>query len=318
MFGFLPFRKLYSKGYFGFREIMAGSLRSKTAIAVEESILLKLRRQDYEKYLKDFEAKREEYIISNMLQHVRPEVVEEILPKLRSVFNSAEIMSFDKGESIICEGEFSNSLYFLVSGEAMVSKDVRIDVPKKFLSNENKGDFVKQMKVNLHKLVKNTFLGEIEPLLSKKNREFAYEAILNNTVLVKFDSTAFLKVVSESVAYEREMIMSAKYKYSTTMESYLSQKNTLVKSYFKQFEELDHRKKEKNVANLLKNEGTYQQNELYELFKREGAFFRDSFERLEGFDEFESRYDPKRSSIHRHKIKSNQEANTADNRIKRK
>ena len=174
MFGFLPFRKLYSKGYFGFREIMAGSLRSKTAIAVEESILLKLRRQDYEKYLKDFEAKREEYIISNMLQHVRPEVVEEILPKLRSVFNSAEIMSFDKGESIICEGEFSNSLYFLVSGEAMVSKDVRIDVPKKFLSNENKGDFVKQMKVNLHKLVKNTFLGEIEPLLSKKNREFAY------------------------------------------------------------------------------------------------------------------------------------------------
>ena len=54
MFGFLPFRKLYSKGYFGFREIMGGSLRSKTAIAVEESILLKLRRQDYDKYLKDF------------------------------------------------------------------------------------------------------------------------------------------------------------------------------------------------------------------------------------------------------------------------
>lgn len=76
MFGFLPFRKLYSKGYFGFREIMSGSLRSKTAIALEESLLLKLRRQDYEKYLKDFEAKREEYIISNMLQHVRPEVVE--------------------------------------------------------------------------------------------------------------------------------------------------------------------------------------------------------------------------------------------------
>lgn len=47
--------------------------------------------------------------------------------------------------------------------------------------------------------------------------------------------------------------MSAKYKYSTTMETYLTQKNTLVKSYFHQFEELDHRKKEKNVANLLKN-----------------------------------------------------------------
>lgn len=61
-----------------------------------------------------------------MLSHVRAEVVEEIMPKLRSVFNSAEIMSFDKGESIIKEGEFSNNLYFLVSGEAMVSKDVKI------------------------------------------------------------------------------------------------------------------------------------------------------------------------------------------------
>jgi hypothetical protein len=47
--------------------------------------------------------------------------------------------------------------------------------------------------------------------------------------------------------------MSSKYKYSTTMEVYLRQKNSLVKSYFSQFEELDQKKKEKNVTNLLKN-----------------------------------------------------------------
>lgn len=37
------------------------------------------------------------------------------------------------------------------------------------------------------------------------------------------------------------------------MEAYLSQKNMIIKSYFHQVEELDHRKKEKNVAVLLKN-----------------------------------------------------------------
>ncbi len=36
------------------------------------------------------------------------------------------------------------------------------------MSNENKGNFVKEIKVNLHKIVKNSFIGQIEPLLSKK------------------------------------------------------------------------------------------------------------------------------------------------------
>ena len=67
------------------------------------------------------------------------------------------------------------------------------------------------------------------------------------------------------------------------MEAYMTQRNNIIKSYVQQCEELDHRKKEKNVTNLLKNDGNFKQNELYELFKREGAFFRDSFERLEGF-----------------------------------
>lgn len=33
---------------------MGGCLRTKTAIATEECILLKLRKQDYDKYLKEF------------------------------------------------------------------------------------------------------------------------------------------------------------------------------------------------------------------------------------------------------------------------
>jgi CRP-like cAMP-binding protein len=73
--------------------------------------------------------------MSNMLINLRSDIIEEILPKLRGIFNSAEIMSYDKGEVIIQENEFSNSLYFLIFGEVVVSKDVKISVPKKYLSN---------------------------------------------------------------------------------------------------------------------------------------------------------------------------------------
>lgn len=58
---------------------------------------------------------------------------------------------------------------------------------------------------------------------------------------------------------------------------------------------------------MLNNEPNFKQNGLYELFKREGAFYRDTFERLEGFEDFQTKYDPKRSTIHRHKINSNSE-----------
>jgi hypothetical protein len=47
------------------------------------------------------------------------------------------------------------------------------------------------------------------------------------------------------------------------MKTYMSQRNNIIKSYFQQCEELDHRKKEKNVTNLLKNDGNFKQNELY-------------------------------------------------------
>jgi len=84
----------------------------------------------------------------------------------------------------------------------------------------------------------------------------------------------------------------------------MRQKAQILKSYMTQFEQFDHKKKEKNIAGLLNNDSNFKQNGLYELFKREGAFYRDTFERLEGFEDFQAKYDPKRSSIHRHKIKS--------------
>jgi hypothetical protein len=41
----------------------------------------------------------------------------------------------------------------------MVSKTVKIDVPKKYLENENKGDLIKEMELNLHKVIRNTLFG---------------------------------------------------------------------------------------------------------------------------------------------------------------
>jgi hypothetical protein len=59
------------------------------------------------------------------------------------------------------------------------------------------------MEINLHKVVRNTLLGEIEPLLSKKHRELSFHACVNGTVAIKFDSSAFIKVAGESASYER-------------------------------------------------------------------------------------------------------------------
>jgi hypothetical protein len=50
-------------------------MRTKSAIVVEETLLLKLRRQDFDKYLKEFEEKREQYIMGNMLLNTRLEIV---------------------------------------------------------------------------------------------------------------------------------------------------------------------------------------------------------------------------------------------------
>ena len=112
---------------------------------------------------------------------------------------------------------------------------MKIEVPKKFLSNENLKDVVKEVTVKLHKLVKNSFVGEIEPLMSMKTREFTCVATLNETILLKLDSATFLKSVGESPLYERELSFSVKHKYSVASDTFLKQKSEIIKSYFNQF-----------------------------------------------------------------------------------
>ena len=53
--------------------------------------------------------------------------------------------------------------------------------------------------------------------------------------LLKLDSTAFLKTVSESSSYERELILAAKHKFSVSSDYYFKQKNQIMNSYLKQF-----------------------------------------------------------------------------------
>lgn len=59
------------------------------AIATEDSILLKLKRQNFDKYLKDFEENREFFMMNSILAGAKPEIIEEIVPKLPTALNSA-------------------------------------------------------------------------------------------------------------------------------------------------------------------------------------------------------------------------------------
>jgi CRP-like cAMP-binding protein len=54
-FNYLPFLTVFSGEYFGFKELLRGCLRTKMAVTLEDSLLLKIRRQDFDKYLKDFD-----------------------------------------------------------------------------------------------------------------------------------------------------------------------------------------------------------------------------------------------------------------------
>ena len=49
----------------------------------------------------------------------------------------------------------------MLNGEVVESKEVRLEVPKKYLTNENQKEVVKEVTVNLHRLVKNALVGEI-------------------------------------------------------------------------------------------------------------------------------------------------------------
>ena len=113
--------------------------------------------------------------------------------------------------------------------------------------------------------------------MSQKKREFTVKASLNGTLLLKMDATAYLKAVSESSLYERELMLAAKHRYAVTSEIYMRQRGQIMKTFVNQFEEFDHKKKEKNIAGMLNNEANFTQNGLYELFKREGVFYRDTF-----------------------------------------
>jgi hypothetical protein len=48
-------------------------------------------------------------------------------------------LSFDRDEIVLKENDFTSGVYFLLNGEVTVSKDVKIEVPKKYLTNENRG-----------------------------------------------------------------------------------------------------------------------------------------------------------------------------------
>ena len=59
--------------------------------------------------------------------------------------------------------------------------------------------------------------------------------MVNGTTLLKIDSTLFLKMITEAAAFERDLTLSAKYKFTTTMDAYLRLKTQMVKAYFNQF-----------------------------------------------------------------------------------
>lgn len=81
------------------------------------------------------------------------------------------------------------------------------------------------MMIKLHKLVKNSFVGLIEPIMSIKNREVTCTTCTNSTLLLKLDSGSFLKAASESALYERELNLLAKHKYAVINDAYLKQKS---------------------------------------------------------------------------------------------
>ena len=78
IFNYLLFNKIGSNCYFGFRELMRGCLRTKMAIATEESILLKISKNNFDKYLKEFETVREQFLTYRMLGNIKQEILEDI------------------------------------------------------------------------------------------------------------------------------------------------------------------------------------------------------------------------------------------------
>ena len=49
-----------------------------------------------------------------------------MITKLPTALNSAELINFRRDEVILREGEFATGIYFILSGEVVASKDVKI------------------------------------------------------------------------------------------------------------------------------------------------------------------------------------------------
>ena len=103
-FNYVPFHKASSGEYFGIKELLRGCLRTKVAVAIEDSLILKIRRQDFDKYLKEIEEKREQYMINCFFNGVKSEIIDDVLHRIPVAFNSSELVTYDKNELIYKEG----------------------------------------------------------------------------------------------------------------------------------------------------------------------------------------------------------------------
>ena len=74
-------------------------------------------------------------MINCMFSGVKSEIVDDILHRIPIAFNFSELVTFEKDDVIFKEGEFTNGVYILLSGEVTESKDVRLEVPEKYLTN---------------------------------------------------------------------------------------------------------------------------------------------------------------------------------------
>lgn len=68
-----------------------------------------------------------------------------------------------------------------------------------------------------------------------KKRECTVKATVNGCLMLKMDAMAFMKVVGESLIYEKELILAAKHRYAISSDIYLKQKSHILKSFLKQF-----------------------------------------------------------------------------------
>lgn len=115
------------------------------------------------------------------------------------------------------------------------------------------------------------------------------------------DHSSFLKSIADFSAYEKMLIENAVEKKSNSDQVFDKQYKKGFNAFMGQYEAYDSKKKEKMLSNIMKDND--KRSQMFEAFAPEGVFFRDTFQKLEGFDEAE-RSPNKKSSIKRFKQKS--------------